>query len=170
LGESQIHESVELLWAMASKEACLAGSARIEPIHFLLAALIIIDGLFEDAADALDFSKESVGSIFKLAGKCRSLMKMTDDEVTLARRGIRKSIRQNTEAVELEMLHRSPESRFMFQRAYRRAHNDGVNEVDLYYVFAEVLESMPEEARVFFPYGSKADASDDWPDYIGGVS
>jgi hypothetical protein len=155
---------------MASREACLAGSARIEPIHFLLAALMIIDGLFEDAADALNFSKESVGLIFMLTARCRSLMNMTDDEVTLARRGIRKSIRQNTEAVDLEMLHRSPKSRFMFQRAGRRAHNDGANEVDLYYVFAEVLESVPEEARGFFPHASKGEASDDWPDYIGGMS
>jgi hypothetical protein len=155
---------------MASREACLAGSARIEPIHFLLAALMIIDGLFEDAADALDFSKESVGLIFKLTTRCRSLMKMTDDEVTLARRGIRKSIRQNTEALDLEMLHRSPESRFMFQRAGRRAHNDGADEVDLYYVFAEVLESVPEEARGFFPRAFKGEASDEWPDYIGGAS
>ena len=168
-----INESVQLVWAMANRDAWSAGSARIEPVHFLLASLMIVDGLFEDAADALEFTQESISSVFKIASECRSKMKMTDDEITSARRGIRKALRQQREgAHDLGLLHRTPESRFLFQRAGRRAKTDGASELTLFYLFVEMLENLPAEARPFFPSRSSevGSPSDEWPDYIGGVS
>ncbi len=172
LSETGIHDSVQLVWAMANREACLAGAARIEPIHFLLASLIIIDGLFEDAANALEFSQDSISSVFKIVAECRSRMKMTDDEITAARRGIREALRRGEGKVEFTMLHRAPESRFMFQRAGRRAENDGASEVTLFHIFIELLENLPAEAMPFFPSWAKKTGapSDEWPDYIGGIS
>jgi hypothetical protein len=173
LSELGINESVQLVWAMANSEAWLAGSARIEPVHFLLASLTIIDGLFDDPAEALDFNQESISSVFKIASECRSKMKMTDDEITSARRGIRKTLRKQREgAHDLGLLHRTAESRFMFQRAGRRARKLGASELTLFHLFLEILENLPAEARPFFPSRSeRVDASsDDWPDYIGGVS
>jgi hypothetical protein len=157
---------------MANREACLAGAPRIEPIHFLLASLIIIDGLFEDAADALDFTQDSIRSVFKIVTECRSRMKMTDDEITSARRGIREALRRHEGVPDFTMLHRSPESRFLFQRAGRRAENDGASELTLFYIFIEMFENLPAEAAPFFPSSAKkvGAASDEWPDYIGGVS
>ena len=172
MSEIGINESVQLAWAMANRYACLAGSARIEPVHFLLASLMIIDGLFEDAASALEFTQESISSIFKIASKCRSQMKMTDDEVTSARRGIRKALGQREGAQDTGLLHRTAESRFMFQRAARRAKSDGASELTLFYLLIEMLENLPVEARPFFPSWPKevGAPSDEWPDYIGGVS
>jgi hypothetical protein len=172
LGEIGINDSVQLVWAMANGEAFLAGSTKIEPIHFLLASLLIIDGLFEDAAHALDFTQDSIRSIFNIAAECRSRMKMTDDEITFARRRISKTLRQREGMQDLKMLHRAPESRFMFQRAGRRAQNDGASELTLLYILTEILENLPAEARSFFPSWSTkiGEPSDEWPDYIGGVS
>ena len=173
LKELGINESVQLVWAMANSEAWLAGSARIEPVHFLLASLMIIDGLFNDAAEALDFTQESISSVFKIASECRSKMKMTDYEITSARRGIRKTLRQQREgAHDLGLLHRTAESRFMFQRAGRRARNVGAPELTLFHLFVEILENLPAKARPFFPSWPKevGAPSDEWPDYIGGVS
>ena len=129
---------------------------------------MILDGLFEDAADALELTKESVNRVFKVADRCRVLLGMTDEEVTSARRGLRKVLRKDAEPTELCMLHRSPESRFIFQRAGRRALNEGASEVTLAHLFAEILDNLPEEAKPFFK-GQRTSShgdSDEWPDYI----
>lgn len=163
----EIHESVRLAWAIANTEACLSGRGLIEPVHFLLASLIIIDGLFEDAADVLELNGESVKSVFVVAGRCRALLKMSDDEVTSARRGLRNALRVDSGSTEVRGLHRSSESRYLLQKAGRRAVKEGVTEVTLVHLLTEILESPPEEAKPFFKHQVKhLGVSDEWPDYI----
>jgi hypothetical protein len=167
----QLNDSVQLVWAMANREACLAKSPRIEPVHFLLASLTILDGFFEDAAHALSLSHEAVSAIFRIAEDCRGQTQLTDDQVTAARRAIRKTLRSEGEMTDFTFLHRSPESRFVFQRAGRRTAEAGDAEMTLFHLFCEILSNLPAEAKPHFPGATQevSASSDEWPDYIGGL-
>jgi hypothetical protein len=163
----EIHPSVYLAWNIANIEACLSGNSRIEPIHFLLATLIIIDGVFEEVADTMKLSPETIREVFDIAGECRSVLKMTDEEITNARRTLRRSLREKTDPTELVTLHRSGESRFIFQRAGRRTIDAGADLLTVVHLLEEILEHMPSEAKPFFKTSLAAKKQvDQWPDYI----
>jgi hypothetical protein len=164
----ELHPSVTLAWNIANIEACLSGSPRIEPVHFLLATLIIIDGLFEEVADSMSLSAESIREVFDCATECRSVLQMLDDKITKARRGLRHSLRGGSERKEFVTLHRSGESRFIFQRAGRRTINAGADQLTMLHLLEEILEHMPSEAKPFFRDSLFATQKniDEWPDYI----
>ncbi len=164
----EIHTSVYLAWNIANVEACESDSPRIEPAHFLLATLIIIDGVFEDVAEAMSLSPETVRGIFDVAAQCRTVLQMSDDEITAARRGLRASLREQGNPVETTALHRSGESRFIFQRAGRRTIKADADYLTVAHLLEEIIEHMPVIARPFFksaPASTPKDV-DEWPDYI----
>lgn len=164
----EIHPSVYLAWNIANIEACLSGNPRIEPIHFLLATLIIIDGVFEEVADTMKLSADTIREVFDIARECRSVLKMTDEEITNARRALRRLLREKTDPRELVTLHRSGESRFIFQRAGRRTISAGADLLTVLHLLEEILEHMPSEAKPFFKDSLFATQKDieQWPDYI----
>ena len=163
----EIHPSVYLAWNLANIEACLSGSPRIEPIHFLVATLIIIDGIFEEVANTMKLTPETVREIFDIAAECRSVLRMSDDDITSARRKLRTLLHRN-DAEGLTMLHRSGESRYIFQRAGRRTIEAGREQLNLRDVFEEILDHMPPDAKQFLNTHAKPlpKGVDEWPDYI----
>ncbi len=117
-----IHPSVEIAWSIANIEACHSGSERIEPIHFLLGALKIMDENFYSEAESMDVSPQVIESVVRMASQCRSAVKMSSEGVKVARRGIRRMLRRRGEAGTVQTLHRSGASRYLFQKAGRHAH------------------------------------------------
>jgi hypothetical protein len=164
----EIHPSVYLAWNIANIEACLSGNPRIEPIHFVLATLIIIDGMFEEVANKMELSPETIREVFDIAAGCRSLLEMTDDEITKARRAIRKALRDPASADEITMLHRSGESRFIFQRAGRRTIEADTVQLTLRHLFEEIVQHMPVDAQPRLRTRSVPQKKEleEWPDYI----
>ncbi len=57
---------------------------------------------------------------------------------------------KGSEAEELVMLHRSGESRFIFQRAGRRTMTAGADLLTIVHLLEEILDHLPSEARHFF--------------------
>jgi len=164
----EVHPSVYLAWNIANAEACLSGDPRIEPVHFLLATLIIIDGMFEDVADSMKLSSETMREVFDCAAECRSILEMSDDEITNARRAVRRTLREAKTPMEMIALHRSGESRFMFQRAGRRTLEAGAARLTIVHLFEEILEHLPTDAQAFLksPVRRATKEIDEWPDYI----
>lgn len=117
--EISVHPSVFLAWNIANVEACRSGNARIEPAHFLLATFMILDGLFKDAAEAMGMSPDGLRAIFGIAAQCRLILQMSYDEISTARRRLRRRLRETGTPAEITTLHRSGESRFIFQRVGR---------------------------------------------------
>jgi hypothetical protein len=163
-----LHPSIYLAWNIANIEACYSRSQRIDPIHFLLATLIIIDGVFEEVADAMNLPPEAIRSVFDAASKCRAILQMSDDEITNSRRSIRRTLREGGETNELVTLHRSGEARFIFQRAGRRTISAGEDQLTIVHLLEELLEHMPREAGGFIKNfrPSPQKQTDEWPDYI----
>ena len=57
LSHIRVHVSAILAWAIASAESCLAGSSRIEPVHFLIAVLKVIDDAYHAEARDMGFDR-----------------------------------------------------------------------------------------------------------------
>jgi hypothetical protein len=165
--QMKLHPSVQVAWALANFDACLGGSPRIEPPHFLLAIVKIVDGLFENAVEALEISREDVREIFKVGNECRVLLKMTDDEITAARRNLNRALRGEQDST-IKALHRSAESRYLFNKAIRRASEAGLDELTIRDLLVEILADLPNEFSSMFMNGLGPSLKDEeeWPTYL----
>ncbi|HEY0320349.1 MAG TPA: ATP-dependent Clp protease ATP-binding subunit [Pyrinomonadaceae bacterium] len=150
-----VHPSVNLAWSIANSEACLTGSRFIEPSHFLLATFRIIDDNYDQAAEAMKLTTEQRASITEIAAECRAMLKMTDDEITTARRSLRKALSEDKQPLPIHALHRSAEAAYIFQKAARYMVNVGGTELTLTHLFDALLDSLPEEGAPFVKDGRK---------------
>jgi ATP-dependent Clp protease ATP-binding subunit ClpC len=148
----KIHPSVQLAWGIANAEANNAGSKKIEPVHFLLAALKIIDDAYHQDAVAMQFPQKMLGEIAEVAAECRRVLKITDEEITAARRGLTNALRERADLKtgRFRMLHRSEESRALFQKGAEQAEQAGLKQLTLTYLLNEIWESLPPEIKSFF--------------------
>lgn len=80
---------LQIAWLIANAEAKNLGATEIEPIHFLLAAMKIIDPKFPDQLDKLDVSSEDWARMCKEAQRVRHFIDVLPDRVTRKRRALR---------------------------------------------------------------------------------
>lgn len=146
-----LHDSVRLAWTIGNAEACLSGCTTLGPVFFLLAALIIVDDNYEEAAKALGLNTEELASVAAVVAQCRQLLDLGEEELTSIRRRLRQSLRSaGGEPQLIQRLHRSGESRYLFQKATWRAIKAEEYELTLVHLLAELLANLPEEAESFF--------------------
>ena len=146
-----LHDSIKLAWTIANAEACRAGSTSLGPAWFLLAALRIVDDNFDEAAEALGLSSEELASVGAVVVQCRQMLGLSDEELTSIRRKLRQVLYEaGGEPVPIHRLHRSGESRYLFQKATWRAVKVEEYELTLFHLLAELLANLPEEAAGFF--------------------
>jgi ATP-dependent Clp protease ATP-binding subunit ClpC len=146
-----IHISLQLVWAIANIEACLSGSPIIEPVHFLVAILKIIDEAFHQDARDMGLSPHVIEGLGPIITQGRKVIGIPDDEITSARRGLRKLLHQGDGGRQVnKMLHRSKESRYLFQEAGKQAIEEGSEELTLVHLLRQIMEHLPGEAFAFF--------------------
>ncbi|MBD0370244.1 MAG: hypothetical protein ICV60_05365 [Pyrinomonadaceae bacterium] len=148
--EVGVHPSAKLALLIANSEACFTGDEYVEPVHLLLAALNVVDDNYGDAARRIELSPEEMAAVTEVAVKCRSMLTMSDEEVTSARRGLRKQLSQGGEPIPFRYLNRSGELTLLLQKAARRMHASGEEDLNLAHMLEELLSSIPEEAAPFF--------------------
>ncbi|HEX8475543.1 MAG TPA: ATP-dependent Clp protease ATP-binding subunit [Pyrinomonadaceae bacterium] len=150
-----VHLSLHLAWGIASVEAMRSGSTLIEPEHFLLSVLSIVDGVYPD--DLFELTPESRVEIKSAAAQCREVMQMSADEVTRARRELRKALHiRGADASTLRMLHRSPASHTLFEKAMRRAVDERAVELTIVHLLKELMANPPKDASLFSQYSQAA--------------
>ncbi|MDP2209426.1 MAG: ATP-dependent Clp protease ATP-binding subunit [Bacteroidota bacterium] len=135
---------------MANREANLAGSERIEPIHFLLATLKIIEGGFHQYAERLKYTSEVIQSIQMFALRGQQIFGLPVDEITTLRRALQKDLREGVNVEEIVSLHRSEESKTLFVGATRRALDEGNNVLNLVHLIEQLKEILPDDLRTLF--------------------
>lgn len=146
-----IHPSIKLAWSIANDEACLSGSRVIHPVHLLLAALKIIDDNFDEAAEDLHLDAEEMRSVVDIISQCRQMLEMSDEDLTATRRGLRHTLQESGgEPLPIHHLHRSGESRYLFQKAAWLAIKAESDELNLTHLLNELLTNLPEDAIPFF--------------------
>ena len=101
---------LKLCWLIANAEAKHLGATEILPIHFLLAAMKIVDPEFPAQSDKLEVSSEEWSSMCKEAQGIRHYIDVMPEKVTVKRRGLRNRLaaqRVNPPVTAEGMLHRS---------------------------------------------------------------
>ena len=113
-------ELLKLCWIIANAEAKHLGATEILPIHFLLAAMKIIDPEFPEQLDKLNVSSEDWASMCKEAKSIRHYIDVLPERVAIKRRGLRKRLAKqqvNAPVTAEGMLHRSESLKKAFSDA-----------------------------------------------------
>lgn len=122
-----IDELLKICWLIANTEAKRLGATVIEPIHFLLGVMKIIDPKFPDQIDGLDISSEEWASMCKSALSIRHYIDVMPDRVTGKRRELRARLANEQirpPIVQEGMLHRSESLKRAFHDACLFAEGD----------------------------------------------
>lgn len=148
----QLHPSVQIAWAIANTEANLSGERLIQPVHFLLGLLKVIDARFIDQIQGVELPDEDKESIRQSGNSARHFLEMTNEEAMKMRRSLRKLVRTSAAPhSKMLMLHRSDQSRALFQMAAEMTHNSGGSVVTL----VELANAL-NEMGIFENYGQKS--------------
>lgn len=146
-----IDPTVQLGWALANAEACFSGNNRIEPEHFVLALLNILDDAFQHEATNMGIPPQGIEALLTFAAESRSKLGVDDHMITAARRALRKSLREGNSPRPMVMLHRTDTSRSLFRKAGRRALASGAESLTLDYLLEEMVSDFPKEVAAYFP-------------------
>ena len=110
---------LDLAWAIAEIEARALGSEVIEPMHFLLAALKIVDVDFPAKLDKLDISSEVWKGMCKDSKKVQRYLDVLPEKITTVRRRIRHRLARTAlpPIPDAQVIHRSRKTRAAFYDA-----------------------------------------------------
>lgn len=101
---------LQICWLIANSEAKNLGASEIQPIHFLLAVMKVIDPEFPNQLDKLNITSEEWAAMCKEAQSVRRYIDILPERVTGKRRGLRRRLvakRENPPIADDGMLHRS---------------------------------------------------------------
>ena len=141
--------SVQLAMNIANWEACLSNSSYIEPFHILLAILNIVDDKYSETAELMKLQPDQLNVIEQVGIECRSLLNISDKEITTIRRTLHNILRKR-EPRPFQLLEPSSESTYLLHKAARRAYREGLEQVGLAFVLEELLANLPKEVIPFF--------------------
>jgi ATP-dependent Clp protease ATP-binding subunit ClpC len=156
--EIGIHPSVLLAWSIANQEASLAGSKTIEPAHFFLAILKMLDDAFMDFAVQSGLDQSTIKDVTTDIHECRQQISISGEEITRFRRNLRRAITHGGGSYATQMLHRSEESRVIFRQAMDHVVQEGGSLIRLIHIFQPILQNPPREATEL-PEGGMAPSS-----------
>ena len=135
----KLDKLLSLAWSIAEVEAKALGSEVIEPMHFLLAALKIIDVDFPAQLDKLDISSEVWKSMCQDANKVQQYLDVLPEKITTVRRRIRHRLARaaNPPIPDDQVIHRSRKTRAAFYDAANQVEGEVIT-------LLQVMESMFE--------------------------
>ena len=115
----KLDKLLDLAWVIAELEARALGSEVIEPMHFLLAALKIVDVDFPAQLDKLDIASEVWKSMCKDAKKIQGYLDVLPEKITTVRRRIRHRLARTAQPPipDGQVIHRSRKTRAAFYDA-----------------------------------------------------
>jgi ATP-dependent Clp protease ATP-binding subunit ClpA len=136
----RVSASIQLAWEMAGREAVAGNFDEIAPEHFCL-SLLKLSELPVDEAGKIDFN---AGPARELATEVRALRREIESrsiDSTEARRELRRRLGSGGKDFEGGDLHRSPESRRLFDATVRRLDDAGGNTLEPVHLFIEIMEA-----------------------------
>jgi ATP-dependent Clp protease ATP-binding subunit ClpC len=149
-----VHPSAQLVWAIAMREASVAGGAWIEPVHVFLASLEVMDGLYHEDAQTAGLSESAVASLPAAALDGREALGMGEDQLTRLRRTVRNAIGSPDSGRLPRSLHRSAATRALFDRGIVLAMKEGSEELRLVHLVKEILSDPPADIVPFLTPGA----------------
>ena len=164
-----VDPSVQIAWSIANLEACRSGNSRIEPVHFLLGLLKVVDVNFVEDVMKNDVAPEVAESVIAVAEECRRRLGLSGGEIKRVRRTLRKALGGHVTSTQVITLHRSDASRSLFKRAGKRAVAIGADEISLPHLLDELAADWPPEASTILPppqLTSQPEREEEWPTYL----
>lgn len=131
---------LQIAWLIANAEAKNLGATEIQPVHFLLATMKIIDPNFPDQLDKLNVSSEEWAEMCKEAQSIRHYIDVMPDRVTTKRRALRARLAQKQlrPPITIEgLLHRAKSTKRAFSDAMFFSDGDTVT-------FKQLVQSLFE--------------------------
>lgn len=116
----EVDELLQICWFIANAEAKNLSASEIQPLHFLLAVMKVIDPVFPSQLDKMNIASEKWAQMCKEAESIRRYIDVVPERVTDKRRRLRKRLMpQRTDAPVKndQMLHRSE----LLKKAFRDA-------------------------------------------------
>jgi len=143
LNRLPLHPSLILAWGMANLEAWRGRSERIKPLHFLSAIFRILDDTYQHDAQILGISDSDIAEAKTIILKARAQLNLNQETLTNWRRKLRADYLVDESRLARGMLHRTDESRRLFERAASLASTEGARSIDLTHLLYE-LRRQPE--------------------------
>ena len=135
----KLDKLLDLAWAIAEIEARALGSETIEPMHFLLAALKIVDVDFSSQLDKLDISSDDWKNMCQDAKKIQQYLDVIPEKITTVRRRIRHRLARTAKPPipDNQVIHRSRKTRAAFFDAANQTEGEVIT-------LLQLMESMFE--------------------------
>ncbi len=111
---------LQIAWLIANAEAKNLGATEIQPVHFLLATMKIIDPKFPEQLDKLDVSSDEWATMCREAQSIRHYIEVLPDRVTKKRRILRARLVQKQVRPPIKepgFLHRAKSTKRAFSDA-----------------------------------------------------
>lgn len=124
---------LKIVWQIAEIEARALGSRTIEPSHFLLGALKVVDLDFPNQLEELNLATDEWKSMCKDAVKVRHYLDVIPDKIGKVRRRLRHRLRRtaNSPLSAKTKIHRSRKSCAAFFDAHCQLQNDTITLLQL---------------------------------------
>ena len=114
----KISNGIQIAWELAAKEASYSGFAEIEPGHFFLSILKLADLADKIGTEYPSLNPEIVSEVTKETEPVRQVFIDMKYDITAVRRSFRELIRKDNIAEDIGVLHRSDESRNLFEQLF----------------------------------------------------
>lgn len=133
----KLDQLLYLAWSIAEVEAKALGSDIIEPMHYLLAALKIIDVDFPSQLEKADISSEVWKNMCQDAQKVQQYLDVLPEKITMVRRRIRHRLARTAKPPipDKQVIHRSRKTRAAFFDAANQADGEVIT-------LLQLMESM----------------------------
>jgi hypothetical protein len=158
-----IDTSGQLAWVIANTEACLSESNNIQPIHFWLGILKLLDEHIPKALNELELTGDKRACALCVIRQVGGYLEISQQRATRLRRTIRKKLRQGVvmkDPEKIEALHRSDEMREVFGLAGEIAHRNGDKSISLYHITQALFDSGKITLKNFKSEASSKPGSD----------
>jgi len=139
----RVSASVQLVWELAGREAVAGKFDEIAPEHFCL-ALLKLSELPVDEAGEMDFSEGPARELAKEVRALRREIESRSIDSSEARRELRQGLGSGGKDFEGGDLHRSQESRRLFDATVERLDDAGGDTLEPIHLFVELMESPSE--------------------------
>ena len=87
-----LNPEVTLLWRLANNEAQLSGSDLIEPVHFWIALLSILDNVYLTNAYEIGLNPTQLIEIHWLSKALKSYIGLSNEEITSRRQQLQEQL------------------------------------------------------------------------------
>ena len=134
--------SAQLVWSIANIEASVAGYSNIHPIHFFLGILKFIDPHFYKRLHAFGISDGERDDFERISKQIVQYLEMQHADVVRLRRSIRGKLKSKKRAhIDYRLLHRSEDSRNVFELAKKKAIEAGETAFSAIHLTEALFES-----------------------------